>query len=94
MVAEYRRLLHAREYSGKRELGWLGADEVAWLEEELQCEEDDQPVEYYDEEQELYEQYQHALQQEQQQQQQPVDEFGDLDDAVFDDVVEDRMDMS
>ncbi|PWN22194.1 hypothetical protein BCV69DRAFT_281203, partial [Microstroma glucosiphilum] len=34
MLAEYRRLLNAQEYSGQRELGWLGADEMAWLEEE------------------------------------------------------------
>jgi hypothetical protein len=34
MLAEYRRLLNAQEYSGQRELGWLGADEMAWMEEE------------------------------------------------------------
>lgn len=36
MLAEYRRLLLAQEHSGQRELGWIGADEAAWLEEELQ----------------------------------------------------------
>lgn len=92
MLAEYRNILTAQEYSGKRELGWLGADEVAWLEEELQRETNDEqsqcsssstepppPVEYLNEEEYLYEQYQHALAQ---QRQQP-DEFDDLDESVF-----------
>lgn len=92
MLAEYRNILNAQEYSGKRELGWLGADEVAWLEEELQRETNDDhgqpssssmepppPVEYLNEEDFLYEQYQHALAQ----QQQHPDEFDDLDESLF-----------
>lgn len=38
MTAEYRRMLHMQERSGAMELGWLGADEVAWLEEEVRRE--------------------------------------------------------
>jgi hypothetical protein len=38
MTAEYRRMLHTQERSGAMELGWLGADEVAWLEEEVRRE--------------------------------------------------------
>lgn len=39
MTSEYRRLRRAQEYSGRRELGWLGPDEIAFLEEELRREE-------------------------------------------------------
>ena len=31
-------MLHTQERSGAMELGWLGADEVAWLEEEVRRE--------------------------------------------------------
>lgn len=70
MLAEFRNLLRAQEHSGRRELGWLGADEVAWLEEELQREgqdgnglaeasSDEPPSDIIDEDQALFEQYQH-----------------------------------
>ncbi|CAO1614222.1 unnamed protein product [Sympodiomycopsis kandeliae] len=86
MLAEYKSILRSQEYSGQCELGWMNADEVAWLEDELQREQQE-GVEYYDEEDELYQQYQHAQQQQQQQQQESeFDEqtaFGDVDDDVF-----------
>lgn len=68
MVTEYRRMLQEQEISGNQELGWLGADEVAWLEEELQRDGQRQqqqlepPPDFLDEEAALYEQYEHALQ--------------------------------
>lgn len=39
MTADYRRMLRAQERQGDVELGWLGPEEVAWLEEEIHREE-------------------------------------------------------
>lgn len=69
MLAEYRRLLHAQEASGQREVGLLGADEVAWLEEELRQDhgpgipegEMQPPPDVLNEEAWLYEQYINAF---------------------------------
>lgn len=89
MLAEYKRILQSQESSGQHELGWLGADEVAWLEEELQSESNDRDVEpdedVVDEDEELFQQYIHAMQQQQQQQasHSQDDEFAYLDDSVF-----------
>lgn len=64
MLAEYRRLLTKQESSGRHELGWLGADEVAWLEEELARNDEAQeepPADMVDEESALEEQFDHAF---------------------------------
>lgn len=75
MLAEYRRLLHKQELSGRHELGWMGADEVAWLEEELARDEasaherrqkghasmEEPPLDMVDEDWALAEQFDHAF---------------------------------
>lgn len=60
MTAEYRSMLRAQEHSGRVEVGWLGPEEVAWLEEEMRREErqpivdpDEPPADMIDEDETL-----------------------------------------
>ncbi|CAO1637691.1 unnamed protein product [Parajaminaea phylloscopi] len=93
MLAEYRRLLHSQEASGRREVGWLGDEEVAWLEDELHRDnavrghgaELQPPADILDEEAWLYEQYANAFGQRQDQTAHADDDDFDIAGAFWDD---------
>jgi len=67
MTAEYRRMLKKQEEEGSLEVGWLGPDEVAWLEEEIRKEDQleheqsmEPPPDMVDEDEELCDIFEHA----------------------------------
>lgn len=67
MTAEYRKMLKEQEQEGSIEVGWLGPDEVAWLEEEMRKEDQigqiqsmEPPLDMVDEDEELCDMYEHA----------------------------------